>query len=582
MPYQPPLERINTALDVVGLDDVLSLPDFGDFARDDVRDVLAGFGTFAADVIAPTNRIGDLEGATLDPNSGRVTVSEEVAKAFSRWVADGWSGLAQPPRWGGGGFPRVVGLVAEEMLASANMALSLNPMLTQGAIHLLTQCGSEDQQATFLPNLISGRWTGTMCLTEPDAGSDVGAVRAKATPRPDGRWEITGTKIFITWGEHDLAENIIHAVLARTPGSPPGTKGLSLFIVPRNHVNPDSSVGERNSLRCTGLEHKLGIHSSPTCVLDFDEAVGDLIGPEHGGMAAMFTMMNAARLSVGIEGLAIGERAYQHALAYARERRQGRTATTPVGESALIIEHPDVRRMLALMASSLDAMRLLLYATAAATDMAHHHPDSHRRAEAQARVDLLTPLAKAWPTDEGVRLASLAVQVYGGMGFIEEAGVAQLYRDSRIAPIYEGTNGIQAIDLIGRKVRRDGGRALRSLVDQLADEVTRLGEIGQHTELPDLTDRALQAVRETTDWILNAEDDDWLAAATPFLELCSLAVTGGLLARALVQTQGQTGREVAALAGRARFFATERIATAPSLLASIRAGASRLDVTNLT
>ena len=581
--YRPPLAAIDLALGAVGLADTLALPPFAQLSADDVASVLGGFGRFAAEVIAPTDRVGDVEGAQLDPATGLVTLPEAIGDAFRRWAADGWSGLAVSAEHGGGGFPRLVGLAAEEMFASANMALSLNPMLTQGAIHLLARWGSEAQRATYLPHLVDGTWTGTMNLTEPDAGSDVGAVRARAVPLPDGRWAITGTKIFITWGEHDVAENIIHLVLARTPGAPAGTKGISLFVVPRNHIGTGGVLGARSAVRCDGLEHKLGIHASPTCILDFDGAVGELVGPEHGGMAAMFTMMNAARLSVGLEGLAVSERTYQEALAYAQERRQGRGADTPPGESAPIIEHPDVRRMLLLMASGIDAMRVLLYTTAAATDASLHHPDAAAQAEAAARVDLLTPLAKAWCTDEGVRLTSLAVQVHGGVGYIEESGVPQRYRDARIAPIYEGTNGIQAIDLVARKVQRDGGAALRSLVADLAVAGASLDGRDDTKSAVILLDQALRAVEEATSWVLAAEaTDDWLAAATPYLDLVSLATCGGLLARQArwAVTHRPVG-EAAAVIGRFSFFAVERLATAPSLLEAITAGSQRLPVAHL-
>jgi alkylation response protein AidB-like acyl-CoA dehydrogenase len=569
---------MDLALGAVGLTEVLDLPPFAHLAVDDLRDVLDGFGRFAAEVLAPTDRIGDTEGAHFDPGSGEVTLPAPIRDAYRRWVGDGWSGLAVPAEHGGGGLPTVVGLAAEEMFASANMALSLNPMLTQGSIHLLSTWGTDDQRATYLPKLVTGEWNGTMNLTEPDAGSDVGAVRTRATPRTDGRWELTGTKIFITWGEHDVTDNTIHLVLARTPGAPAGTKGLSLFVVPRRHVNADGSLGERNGVRCTGLEHKLGIHASPTCVLDFDGALGDLVGPEHGGMAAMFTMMNAARLSVGLEGLGVSERAYQQALAYARERTQGRAPGAAPGVASPIIDHPDVRRMLLLMASGVDAMRLLLYSTASATDTARHHPEPQTRAAAQERVDLLTPLAKAWPTDEGVRLTSLAVQVHGGMGYVEETGVAQRYRDARIAPIYEGTNGIQAIDLVARKVRRDRGAALAALVDELGAGLAELDGPGALQHAVSLVEAALGALRKATEWLVDADDEeDWLAAATPYLDLAALAVCGGLYGRQVAWAREHVGlTEVAALSGRFAFFAVERVAQAPALLEAITSGRGRL------
>jgi alkylation response protein AidB-like acyl-CoA dehydrogenase len=572
------------ALGAAGIVDILALPAFEQLSQDDVDSVLEGFGRFASEVIAPTDSIGDAEGATLDPTSGQVTSPTALREAFQRWVADGWAGLAVPAEHGGGGFPALVGLAAEEMFVSANMALSLNPMLTQGSIHLLSRWGTDHQKATFLPKLVTGEWTGTMNLTEPDAGSDVGAVRAKASPRPDGRWAISGTKIFITWGEHDLAENIVHLVLARTPDAPAGTRGLSLFVVPRNHVGESGEIGERNGVRCIGLEHKLGIHASPTCVLDFDGAVGELVGPEHGGMAAMFTMMNAARLSVGLEGLGVSERAYQQSLSYARDRTQGQSPGAAPGVSSPIVDHPAVRRMLLMMASGIEAMRALLYATAAATDAARHHPDEQARRSAQSRVDLLTPMAKAWCTDEGVRLTSLAIQVHGGVGYVEETGIAQRYRDARIAPIYEGTNGIQAIDLVSRKVRRDGGAAMRDLVDELAQHAAAVHGSEDVERAVSIVQAALAALGKATAWVVDAdEQDDWLAAATPYLELASVAVCGGLLARQVTWAEAHLSEsEAAAIRGRFTFFAVERLPQAGALVEAIASGADRLSAAYLS
>lgn len=566
-------------LRAVGLDEILALKPFGGTSVGDVVDVLAGFGRFAAEVLAPTDRVGDVVGARFDPETASVTLPPELRDAYTRWVGDGWAGLAVDAAHGGGGLPAVVGLAADEMFVAANMALSLNPMLTQGAIHLLQRWGSDEQRSRYLANLVTGRWSGTMVLTEPDAGSDVGAVRTRATPRGDGTWAISGTKIFITWGEHDLAENIVHAVLARTPGAPPGTKGISLFLVPRRLVGSDGSLGERNSVRCVGIEHKLGIHASPTCVLDFDEAIGELVGDEHGGMTAMFTMMNAARLAVGVEGLALSERAYQQALAYAQQRRQGRAVGAPQSESSPIVEHPDVRRMLLTIVSSVDAMRALLYTTAAAADRARHLDDADARDRAAARVDLLTPMAKAWCTDEGIRNTSLALQVHGGMGYIEETGIAQRFRDSRIAAIYEGTNGIQAIDLTSRKVLRDKGAALGDLLDEIDGLIAQLVHDEQLAVVAVHLEAAVAAVRSATSWLVDAADDpdQWMAAATPYLELVSTTVAGGLLARVArwVRDHGDAER-ARAITGRARFFAIERLAPAAALLTPITSGADRL------
>ena len=580
--YRAPIRAVRTALGAAGLDEVLELPPFAELAPAVVEDVLEAYGDFVADVVAPTDAIGDREGARLDPDTGEVTVAPEVRDAYLRLVRDGWVGLSAPAELGGGGMPRLVATAAEEMFTSANMALSLNQMLTQGAVELLVRWGDEAQRRRYLPKLVTGEWTGTMALTEPDAGSDLAGVRTRAEPLGDGRWSITGTKIFITWGEHDLADNIVHFVLARTPGAPAGSRGISLFAVPRRLVDDDGTLGGRNAVRCVGLEHKLGIHSSPTCVMELDGAVGEMVGEEHRGLPAMFTMMNSARHSVGLEGLGISERAFQAALAYARERHQGRAPGTEAGTSSPIVDHPDVRRNLMLVASGIDAMRMLLYATAAATDLSRHHPDEARRAVAAARVDLLTPIAKAWSTDEGVRLSSVALQVHGGYGYMEESGMPQRLRDARIAPIYEGTNGIQAIDLAGRKVRRDRGAALGKLVAELSAEVEHLDSTDELKHAGALLGAALDALQEATKWLVDAEDEaDWLAAATPYLDLAALATVGGLLARQVTWAREHAPAEHVALAGRFRFFALERLAAAPGLVEAIVSGARRLDPTLL-
>jgi 3-(methylthio)propanoyl-CoA dehydrogenase len=578
--YQPPLTAMSHALAASGLAEILQLETFADLSERDVADVLEGFGRFAAEVLAPTDRIGDLHGVHHDPATGSVTTPEPIRKAFHNWVADGWSGLTMPTSLGGGGLPVLVGLAVEEMFASANMALSLQPMLSQGAMHLLGRWGSDDQQDRFLRPLVRGQWSGTMNLTEPDAGSDLGAIRTNATLREDGYWEVTGTKIFITWGEHDLCENIVHLVLARTPDAPPGTKGISLFAVPHRHVGPDGTLGERNAVRCVGIEHKLGIHASPTCILQFDRAIGELVGPLHGGMPAMFTMMNAARLSVGLEGLAVSERAHQQALDYARTRTQGRSG--PSRDPDPIVEHPDVRRMLLSTASSIDAMRALLYATAAAGDLSRNHPDPDVRATMAARADLLTPIAKAWCTDEGVRNSSLALQVHGGAGYIEETGIAQRLRDSRIAPIYEGTNGIQAIDLAGRKVRRDHGLAMLALCDDLNGFIDDVADMEGMTDTAAVLGQAVRVLRDMTRWILQCDrDEQWLAAAYPYSEVAALATTGGLLARQLRSIDQTSAEDLEPYAGRLRFFALERVAHAPAYQAVITAGDNNSQISHL-
>ena len=560
--YAAPLDDILRAMRVAGLAELLAAPAYDGVDEATVAAALEGFGAVAAEVITPTDAIADRQAPVLDRATAQVAVPGEVARAFEEYMSGGWGAIAAPVEHGGGGMPKIVATAVHEMFGSANMSLSLNPMLTQSGIELLEQWGSERQRQVVLPRLTSGEWTGTMNLTEPDAGSDLGAVRTTAEPAGDGRWVINGTKIFITWGEHELRPNIIHLVLARTPGAPAGTKGISLFIVPKVHFDDDGALGERNGVRCVGLEHKLGIHGSPTCVMSFEDAIGEMVGPQHGGMAAMFSMMNPARLAVGVQGVSIGERALQQARAYAAERRQGADAARP-GASVTIDVHPDVRRMIADMASTVDAIRLLCAATSIEGDLAHVHPDADRRDRARRRADLLTPLAKAFGSDQGVRLASVAVQVHGGMGFIEETGVAQRYRDARIAPIYEGTNGIQAIDLVFRKIVRDGGQALGELLDDAtasaasAAAATDLAAVG--SELAAATTSA----RELGQWILaNAGPDrnTVLSGATGYLELLSLVTCAQLLVQAALSQEGAA--RTAAVA-RARCFSANLLARRP-------------------
>ena len=419
--YEPPVADIIEALEVVGIDEL-------DVDVALVRDLIAGFADFAGDVIGPLDAVGDREGSKHDPKTGAVTTPTGFREAYHQYVSGGWCGINIATEHGGGGFPQVVGTATDEILSSACLSFSLNPLLTRGSIELLSAWGTPQQKEQYLPRLVSGEWTGTMNLTEPDAGSDVGALRTKAEQDADGTWRLTGSKIFITYGEHDLSDNIVHLVLARTPGAPAGTRGISTFIVPK-FLDADGPSPKRNTVKCASIEHKLGIHASPTCVLEFDGAVGELVGPENGGMRAMFTMMNAARLGVAVQGIAIGEPSFQQAVAYARERKQGRAADAPAGTSSSIIEHPDVGRMLLDMRSSNRAMRLIVFLLARQTDDAEHHADEATRARAQRAVDLLTPIAKGWCTDTGMRVASTAIQVHGGMGFIEETGIAQRLRD---------------------------------------------------------------------------------------------------------------------------------------------------------
>lgn len=540
VPYEPPIDDILVALDALGIDD----PAAGD--------VLRAFGKLAADVIAPSDVVSDVVGATHRCD-GSVSVPAEVAAAHAAFVDGGWSAAPHPVAIGGGGLGPVLSIALQEMYASANLALSLSSILTDGAVRLLARWGTEEQQATYLPPLVAGDWTGTMDLTEADAGSDLGAIRTRAVQAPDGSWRITGTKVFITWGEHDLSENIVHLVLARTPGSPAGTRGISLFVVPK--VLP---AGSRNKVRCAALERKLGIHGSPTCVMQFEDAWGELVGPEHAGVPAMFTMMNAARLAIAVQGLAVGERAWRQAHHFALERQQGRASSTAPGARACIAEHPDVRRMLADLRSTTRAMRLLLYVTASRND-----------------AGVLTPVSKAWCTDNGFRLASEALQVHGGAGFVEDTGIAQRLRDARIGPIYEGTNGIQAIDLVLRKVVDDGGAALGLHLDDLWLDSTACSTIAGMAEVRALIADGISAVRRCTDWMVEAaarDRDDALAGATLYLDLLGTVTAGAYLAQAAAHTHQRGLPSADELVADARYFALHKIRAALGLVGPITSG----------
>ena len=576
MSYVPPVGALSEALEVVGLGEILELPPFGHVDRSTVESLLSEFARFAAEVIVPTDRIGDVQGAVLDPETGQVTVPGEFADVYRRYVAGGWGGLTFATAHGGGGVPRAVGLALQEMFASSNLALSLNPVLTQSAAEVIAEWGSDSQRARLLPKLLTGEWSGTMVLTEPDAGSDVGALRTRAVEAADGTWRISGTKIFITWGAHGMAENIVHMVLARTAGEPGGTSGLSLFAVPR--TLPDGSA---NRLRAVGLEHKLGIRASPTCVMAYEEAAGELVGPLGGGMQAMFTMMNMARVAIGVQGLAVGEAALQQARAYAMERRQGHAGSGGAGPSSPIIEHPDVRRMLAEMQAVTSAARLILYATGAAQDTAANHPSAERRASGASLVALLTPIAKAWCTDRGVEVASAAIQVHGGLGYMEESGMPQRLRDVRIAPIYEGTNGIQAKDLVLRKVAADQGSAMHGLIERIRGTVGRLASVP--SGLPcagDALTAATAALEECTRWIVErapAARDDVLAGSAAYLELCGTVVGGWLLARrALMAMEGAGTSDPDRALCDLEAFAVTRLSRAPSLVVPVTAGMAYL------
>ena len=575
--YAPPVRDIRFTLDTISdIDSVVALPGFEHVDPDMIDGVLDEAGRFFSEVFAPTNEVGDEVGSRFA--DGSVTTPDAFKAAWSKLLDAGWVSVTGSPDFGGHGFPKTMGLAISEMMTSANLAFSLCPMLTGSAITLLTRHGSDELRELFLANLISCEWTGTMVLTEPEAGSDVGAVRSKAVPNADGTYAISGTKIFITWGDHDLADNIIHLVLARTPDAPPGTKGISLFLVPKFLVNPDGSIGERNPVETVSIEHKLGIHGSPTCVLSFEDATGYLIGEENKGMTYMFTMMNQARLEVGLEGLAVAERAYQHAAAFAKERKQGRTPTS--SGSAAIIEHPDVRRMLLTMKAYTEAMRGLVYDAVAAEDRHLNGTDPDARAAARDRLALLTPITKSWCTDRGVEMTSLGVQVFGGMGFVEESGAAQFYRDSRITPIYEGTNGIQALDLVMRKLPMNDGAVVTAYLDEIGALDAALESAGEPLfEVRTGLANALVTVRSATDW-LNAQDDvaARMAGATPYQDMLGTLAGGYYLARqALAALPGAASDPwLAAKVATATFYAKNLLPTVHGLAAAVTAGADVL------
>ncbi|MEE2683379.1 MAG: acyl-CoA dehydrogenase [Actinomycetota bacterium] len=585
--YTPPLDDMKFTLkQVVDVDSLAEFPSFADIGLESLNDLLDEAGRFFNEVISPTNRTGDLEGSSLN-SDGSISTPAGFKEAYAQYVDAGWGAISFDPEYGGGGFPWLVGIAVTEMLTAANMALSLNPMLTQGSIHALTAHGDSNQKLTWLPKLITGEWAGTMNLTEPHAGSDVGALTTKAERQDDGTYKITGQKIFITWGEHDLTENIVHLVLARTPDAPPGTKGISLFIVPKYIVNEDGSLGEANDVKCISIEHKLGIHASPTCVLQFGEnsgAEGYLVGDENSGMRYMFTMMNQARLAVGLEGLSVADRSYQQALEYALERRQGRRKETAKGDSALIIEHPDVRRMLMTMKAYIEAMRCLIYLNAKSIDVAHNHPEETARERGKELTDLLTPLSKGWCTDLGNEITSLGIQVHGGMGFVEETGAAQHYRDIRIAGIYEGTNGIQAIDLVGRKLGMRNGEVVYELLSEIDSTVTILLD-NDMKEIGSSLQEANESLRVASTWLLEnggGGSDAGLAGATPYLRMFGTTVGGWLLAKSALRAQKLLSEEpenvsfLEAKVETALFFAQQLLPQVTGLLPSVTSGADSL------
>lgn len=560
MDFRPPVAEIAFMAKLYGLDrlekDGLA-PEIGDGLTETI---LEEASKFAAERIAPLNRIGDTVGARYE--NGRVITPQDWKATYREWALAGWNGLTAPIEFGGQGLPHLLHLAASEMWTSASMAFMLGPMLTSGAVDALTAHGSDELKSVYLEKLISGEWMGTMNLTEPQAGSDVGALKTKAVKQADGTYRISGQKIYITYGEHDMVDNIIHLVLARLPDAPQGSRGISLFLVPKFLVNTDGTLGARNDVRCAGIESKLGIHGSPTCTMiygDHEGAVGYLIGEENRGLNCMFTMMNSARLGVGLQGVAVAERATQLALTYASERKQGKaTGATGEGPSA-IIHHPDVLRMLTLMRAKTEAARAICYLTAAAIDRSHREPDETKRKTAEERAALLTPVAKSWSTDIGIEVASLGIQVHGGMGFIEGSGAGQHLRDARIAAIYEGTNGIQAIDLVTRKLPLSQGGAVRALLADTNAMVARYGASGlaaSKSSAANLAD-AMSALEKATLAISDAATSrisEALAVATPYQDLFGIALGGAALAEAATHAKGTAlEKHYERLA---RFFAT--------------------------
>ncbi len=578
--YQAPLDDIRFVLnELAGLDGISKLPGYGEATPDLVDTILKEAGKLAAEVLAPLNKTGDAEGCVLE--NGAVRTPKGFPEAYATFIEGGWNGLPFDPEYGGMGLPYLVSAAAFEIWQAANMAFAICPTLTQAAVELLTIHGSDELKAVFMEKLVSGAWSGTMDLTEPQAGSDLSRVRTKAVKDGGGdSYRITGHKIFITHGDQDLTENIIHMVLARTPDGAEGIKGLSLFVVPKFLVNDDGGLGARNDLRCVSLERKLGIHASPTCAMSFgdgDGAVGYLLGEENRGIEYMFTMMNNARLAIGVQGVGVAERAYQNARAYAADRVQG-GGRDPV----TIDHHPDVRRMLLSMRAQTEAIRALAYYAAAALDTARRHPDAAVRQRKQALVDLLIPVVKAWSTDTGIDVANTGIQVLGGAGYIEESGAPQFLRDVRIAAIYEGTNGIQAQDLAGRKVARDQGAAAKALIAEMQALDSDLGKKpGDDLEVirSALVD-AVAALSEATGWIVEThpENPEAVAAgAVCYLRLFGIAAGGWLMARAAVAAENHLsqGAEESFFTGKmvsARFFADHFLIQAPSLAATVTRG----------
>ena len=580
--YIAPLKDIRFVMqELAGLEQVVALPGSEEASPDVIDAILDEAAKFASAVLSPLNRIGDRDGAKWKDTV--VTTSPGFKEAYRQFVDNGWNGLGCDPEFGGQGLPKLLSTAVSEMWKASNHAFSLCPMLTQGAIEALMIAGTDEQKAAYLPNLVSGDWTGTMNLTEPSAGSDLAAVRSRAEPVGDGTFKVFGQKIFITYGEHDMTDNIIHLVLARTPNAPEGVKGISLFVVPKFLLKADGTPGERNDAYCVSIEHKLGIHGSPTAVLAFGDnggAIGTLVGEENRGLEYMFIMMNAARFNVGLEGLGDAERAYQRAVDYARDRVQGTEVGVRGGPKVPIIKHPDVRRMLMSMRARIEAMRALAYVTAAAQDNAHNNPDEALRQKGQAFADLMIPVVKGWSTESAIDIASLGVQVHGGMGYIEETGAAQHLRDARITTIYEGTTAIQANDLIGRKIGREKGVTIMGIVAEMRADLVQLD-----VDLAGIGARqsaAVDALEKAISWIVANFSSDPKAVhvgAVPFLHLLGIVAGGWQMGRAAVIARakissGDSDPFWPAKLATTRFYADHFLTQAAGLAESVVAGAA--------
>jgi 3-(methylthio)propanoyl-CoA dehydrogenase len=579
MSYTAPIKDMLFVMkELAGLEEIATLPGFEDANLDTAQAVLEESAKLCGEVLAPLNVEGDRNPSSW--KDGAVTATPGFKDAFRQFAEGGWQGVQHPVDYEGQGLPKLIATPCVEMLNASNLSFALCPLLTDGAIEALLTAGTEAQKQTYVPKLISGEWTGTMNLTEPQAGSDLALVRTRAEPQGDGSFKLFGTKIFITWGEHDMAKNIAHLVLARTPNAPEGVKGISLFIVPKFLVNEDGSLGERNDVHCVSIEHKLGIKASPTAVLQFGDhggAIGHLIGEENRGLEYMFIMMNAARFAVGMQGVAVSDRAYQKAVAYAKDRVQSRPLDGSAKQPVAIIQHPDVRRMLATMRGLTEASRALAYVAAAHCDIAHRHPDEGTRAEHQAIYEFLVPIVKGWSTELSIDVASLGVQVHGGMGFIEETGAAQYYRDARILPIYEGTTAIQANDLIGRKTVRDGGKVAKSLLAGIAGTVEALGS-QQGAAFDSMKTylaqghRSLSAVVDFVVANTKGDPNAVFAGSVPYLKLAGIVLGGWQMARALLvaaQKRDEDPSFYGAKIATAQFYAEHVLPLASALEASI-------------